>query len=158
MKLRRLCLSVSVIAAVLAAFSASPVSAENHRHNLAGTKPSWTAVAPKTADVGGGQHVTAQVWLTPRNGARLDSLAAAVSDPSSAQYGQFLTSAQYNEMFAPTSAQLATVTQWLNASGVHIDSVGPDNAYVAVSGTATAINSAFGTQLAIFNIKGNDEQ
>jgi subtilase family serine protease len=158
MKRRRLSLSISVIAAVLAAFSAAPVSAANHRHNLPGTKPGWTAVAPKTADVGGSQHVTAQVWLTPRNGARLDALAAAVSDPSSAQYGQFLTAAQYNEMFAPTSAQLATVTQWLNASGVHIDSVGTDNAYLAVSGTATAINSAFGTQLALFDVNGSDEQ
>ena len=157
-KLRRLSLSVSVIAAIVAAFSAAPVGAANHRHVLPGTKPSWTAAAPKTADLGGAEHVTAQVWLTPRNAAKLDSLAAALSDPSSAQYGQFLTAAQYNEMFAPTAGQLAAVTSWLTASGAHIDSVGPDNAYVAVSGTANAINAAFGTQMAVFEVKGNQEQ
>jgi subtilase family serine protease len=144
--------------AVVAAFSAIPASAGNLRHALLGTRPSWTTVAPKTADVSSGQHVTAQVWLTPRNGATLNSLAAAVSDPSSAQYGHFLTAPQYTQMFAPTSTQLAAVTQWLMASGVHIDSVGPDNAYVAVSGTAAAINSAFGTQLAVYMVKGNLEQ
>jgi subtilase family serine protease len=158
MNLRRLSLFVSVTAALVAAFSAAPVGADNQRHILPGTKPSWTAAAPKTADVDGGQHVTAQVWLTPRDGSKLDSLAAAVSDPSSGKYGQFLTPAQYNEMFAPTPGQLAAVTSWLTASGVRIDSVGPDNAYVAVSGTATAINEAFGTQLAVFEVKGNQEQ
>src|SRR5260370_11141267 len=158
MKLRRLSLSVSVIAALIAAFIAAPVGAANHRHLLPGTKPSWTAAAPKPADVAGAQHVTAQVWLTPRNGATLDPLAAAVSDPSSAQYGNFLTAAQYNQAFAPSSAQLAAVTEWLTASGAHVDSVGPDNAYVAVSGPATAINAAFGTQLAVFDVKGNQEQ
>jgi subtilase family serine protease len=158
MRLRRLGLSLSVLAALVAAFTAAPVSASNGRHALTGTKPGWTTVAPKAADVSGGLHVTAQVWLTPRNGATLDSLAAAVSDPSSAQYGQFLSATQYKQMFAPTSAQLAAVTQWLTASGVTIDSVGPDNAYVAVSGTAAAMNSAFGTQLAVYKIKGKLEQ
>jgi subtilase family serine protease len=158
MKLRRLGLSISVMAALVAAFGAAPVSASNNRHVLPGTKPSWTAAATKTSDVGGSEHVTAQVWLTPRNGAKLDALAAAVSDPSNGHYGQFLTAAQYNQTFAPTSAQLAAVTQWLAASGAHVDSVGPDNAYVAVSGTAAAINAAFGTQLSIFKVNGNSEQ
>ena len=158
MRLRRLGLSLSVIAALVAAFSATPASAGNQRHALLGTRPSWTALAPKTADVSSSQHITAQVWLTPRNGATLDALAAAVSDPSSAQYGHYLTAPQYRQMFAPASAQLAAVTQWLTGSGVRIDSVGPDNAYVAVSGTAAAINSAFGTQLAVYKVKGNLEQ
>jgi subtilase family serine protease len=158
MKLRRLGLSISVMAAVVAAFSAAPVSASSNRHILPGTKPGWTAAASKTSDVGGSEHVTAQVWLTPRNASKLDALAAAVSDPSNRNYGQFLTAAEYNQAFAPTSAQLATITQWLNASGAHVDSVGPDNAYVAVSGTAAAINGAFGTQLSIFKVNGNSEQ
>jgi len=158
MKLRRLGLSISVMAAVVAAFSAAPVSASSNRHILPGTKPSWTAGANKTADVGGSEPVTAQVWLTPRNASKLDALAAAVSDPSNRNYGQFLTAAEYNQAFAPSAAQLATITQWLTASGAHVDSVGPDNAYVAVSGTAAAINAAFGTQLSTFKVNGNSEQ
>jgi subtilase family serine protease len=158
MRLRRLGLSISVIAALVAAFSATPVSAASQRHALPGTKPAWTSVAPRAANVSGGVHVTAQVWLSPRNGAALDSLAAGVSDPSSAQYGHFLTAAQYKQMFAPSSTQLAAVTHWLTASGAHIDSVGADNAYVAVSGPAAAINAAFGTQLAVYTIKGKPEQ
>ncbi|HXC79762.1 MAG TPA: S53 family peptidase [Candidatus Acidoferrum sp.] len=159
MRLRRLGLSLSVIAALAAAaFGAAPVSASNQRHALPGTKPSWTSVAPRTANVGGGLHGTAQVWLTPRNGAALDSLAAAVSDPSNAQYGHFLTAPQYRQLFAPTSAQLSAITQWLTASGLHIDSVGADNAYVAVSGTAASMNAAFGTKLAVYKVNGKLEQ
>ena len=67
----------------------------SNRHVLPGTKPSWTTAAPQTAAVPSGRLVHARVWLTPRNGAQLDALAQAVSDPSSAQYGQFISADQY---------------------------------------------------------------
>ena len=158
MTYRRFGLAVSLIAAVVAAFAAPPVSAAGGRHVLTGTKPDWTAIATKTADVAAGQSTTAQVWLSPRNQSQLNSMAAAVSDPQSASYMQYMTTAQYIATFAPTTAQVAALTQWLTSSGVSVDAVGPANAYIAVSGTAAAINSAFGTTLSTFNVNGNSEQ
>ena len=112
----------------------------------------------RTAIVPSSQHVDARVWLAPNNSAQLDSLAQAVSDPSSAQYRQYLTPAQYDAQFAPTSDQVAAVKQWLTGAGLSVVTVGPDNHYVAVAGSAAAINAAFGTQLALYKVNGTEQQ
>ena len=128
------------------------------RQILPGSKPAWTSVAPQAAAVPSGRLVHARVWLTPRNAAQLDALAQAVSDPSSAQYGQFLTADQYNAQYAPTATQVGQVTQWLTGSGLTVTATGPDNHFVAVSGSASAIASAFGTPLADYVVNGKKTQ
>lgn len=157
MNLRRLGVSVSVVAALVAAFTASPVGAASGRHVFPGTRPGWTSNASGTA-VAGGNRLSAYVWLTPRNSAQRDALAAAVSDPANASYRQFMTRAQYQAAFAPSAAQVADVTSWLAGAGVHVDSVGAGNAFLKVSGTAAAINSAFDTQVATYVVNGKQEQ
>jgi subtilase family serine protease len=128
------------------------------RQILPGSKPAWTSVAPQAAAVPSGRLVHARVWLTPRNAAQLDALAQAVSDPSSAQYGQFLTADQYNAQYAPTATQVGQVTQWLTGSGLSVTATGPDNHFVAVAGSASAIASAFGTPLADYVVNGKKTQ
>ena len=154
---RAACMAVGV-AAVFAA-AASVAGAAPGRHALRGGQPpAWTKRAPQLGAVSANKGVGAKVWLAPRNAAQLAALAQAVSDPSSAQYGQFLTEPQYVAQFAPTDDQVAAVREWLTAAGLHVDAVGPDNHYVAVSGTASAIESAFGTPLALFQVNGKAEQ
>ncbi len=128
------------------------------REILPGSKPAWTSVAPQPTAVPSGRLVHARVWLTPRNAAQLDALAQAVSDPSSAQYGQFLTADQYNAQYAPTATQVGQVTQWLTGSGLSVTATGPDNHFVAVAGSASAIASAFGTPLADYVVNGKKTQ
>ena len=128
------------------------------RHVLQGTRPSWTSAVPKTANVPSAQLVHAKVWLAPRNSAQLDTLAQAVSDPTSSQFGRFISDDEYRAQFAPTASQLAQVTQWLTKAGLNVDDVGPDAHFVAVSGSAESVNSAFGTQLATFVVNGEQTQ
>ena len=131
---------------------------DSGRHVLPGSKPAWTTVAPQTAAVPSSQLVHARVWLTPRNTAQLDALAQAVSDPSSAQYGQFISADQYAAQFAPTADQVGQVTQWLTQSGLSVTATGPDNHFVAVAGSASAISSAFGATLADYLVNGKQAQ
>ncbi len=157
-RLRRLfALAIGVLtcAAMLGASSAVGASG---RSNLNGTKPSWTAKAPKAGNVSALQQVSAKVWLTPRNADQLAALAKAVSDPNSAQYGQFISESQYVAQFAPTASQVSAVTDWLKGAGLTVTATGPDNHYVAVSGSADAINTAFGTTLATYTINGKQWQ
>lgn len=152
---------VGVFLFAASAFSVIPAGASllpGTRHVLPDTKPSWTAAVQQTGTLSAGQRVTAKIWLSPRNAASLDTLAQAVSDPSSALYGKFLTSAQYAAQFAPSAAQVTAVTSWLSGYGLHIDTVGAGNTYVAVSGSAAAANAAFNTKLAHFLVKGKQEQ
>jgi subtilase family serine protease len=133
-------------------------SSPSSRTTLVGSRPSWVPAVARAGTVPSGQHVDARVWLAPNNSTQLASLAKAVSDPSSSQYGQFLTTAQYDQQFAPTAAQVAAVSQWLTGAGLSIVNVGPDNHFVAVSGSADAINAAFGTQLALYQVNGTEQQ
>jgi len=139
-------------------FGAGSAVGASGRSTLNGSKPSWTAKAPKAGNVSATQQIGAKVWLAPRNAAQLASLAKAVSDPNSSQYGQFLSESQYAAQFAPTAAQVSAVQQWLTGAGLTVTSTGPDNHFLAVTGSAGAINSAFGTTLARYTIKGKQYQ
>jgi len=160
---RLLVLAVGVLtcAALLgatAAVSAPKLVRRHSRFQLAGTKPSWASPGRLTGAVAATHSVNARVWLAPRNSAQLDALAREVSDPASSQYRKYISNAQYVARFAPTAAQVAAVMRWLTAAGLQIDRVGPDNHYLAVSGSAAAINAAFSTQLARFGVKGKQVQ
>jgi subtilase family serine protease len=120
-------------------------SASTGRAVLSGTKPLWaTAKADKgsTADSNG---VTARVYLAGRDANGLAAYAKAVSDPSSALYGKYLTAKQVQARFGATKQQVAEVTAWLKASGLKV--TGTTQHYVTVTGDVVAAEKAFGTQL-----------
>src|SRR3954447_21378160 len=90
------------------------------RDTLAGTRPAWaTAKADKgaTADAA---HVTARVYLAGRDAAGLAAYAKAVSDPTSAAYGKYLTAQQTQDRFGATKAQVAAVRAWLTSAGLKV--------------------------------------
>ena len=151
-------LALLALVTVLGAASAQAAGHGGSRHTLPGTKPTWTAAASQAATPAPTNLMHAKVWLAPQNGAQLDALAQAVSDPSSSQYGQFITADQYAAQYAPAQDQVSQVSDWLTQAGLSVDSVGPDNHYVAVSGTTDAVNAAFGTRLATFVVNGQTTQ
>jgi subtilase family serine protease len=148
--------AVGCLAFAVAASAGGPKGQSASRHVLPGTLPAWTSAVPKAKAANG--QVGVKVWLTPRNAAQLDALAKAVSDPASSQYRQFLTPGAYRAQFAPTQAQVSQVAQWLGAAHLTVTSVGPDNHYVAATGSASAVGAAFGTQVASYTVNGQTEQ
>ena len=156
-RLRRLVIPAGVIvglAGLAAVVATATAGAANGRTPLPGTKPGWTAQATPTSTVAASQTEAAKVWLAPQNANALATLAKTVSDPSSAQYRQYLTHAQYVAQYAPTSATVSAVTKWLKQSGLTVTSVGVDNHYVAVTGPASAMTSAFGAKLGVYSANG----
>ncbi|MFF4757352.1 protease pro-enzyme activation domain-containing protein [Streptomyces sp. NPDC001292] len=115
------------------------------RSALTGTKPVWaTATADKGATSDSAQ-VHARVYLAGRDAAGLAQYATAVSDPSSASYGKYLSAQEAQARFGATKAQVAAVKSWLASSGLKVTSVTPH--YVAVSGDVAAAEKAFGAQM-----------
>jgi subtilase family serine protease len=157
-RLRRLALVTGTIAVLTAAGASAAQGDVPTRAVLAQTKPTWTAAATASAAVGTQTTVSAKVWLAPRDAAQLDALATAISDPSSAQYRQFLSADQVRAQFAPTADQVTQVTKWLSGAGLTVGAIGADNRFVAVSGTAAAINAAFGTQVTNYVVGGHAER
>lgn len=115
------------------------------RDTLAGTRPAWaTAKADKGATADSSQ-VSARVYLAGRDAAGLAAYAKAVSDPSSAAYGKYLSAKQAQARYGATEAQVAAVRSWLTAAGLKV--TGVTQHYVSVTGDVSAAEQAFGTQL-----------
>jgi subtilase family serine protease len=155
-------LAVLAVAAVgVATVGMQPASAQpGGRHQVDGSRPAWQSNPnfKKTGTIDEAKHVTAKVWLAGKDSAGLAALAQSVSDPSSADYGHYLTHDEYLSRFAPSDAQVAQVESWLKGAGLQVTSVGADNHYVAVSGTAGDASAAFGTTLAKYKFLGKTVQ
>ena len=134
--------------------AASPVQAATATSQaLAGSQPAWATAqadrgaAPSTTDV------TVDVYLNSSNPAGLAAYAAAVSNPDSSQYHQYLTPAQQNARFGATGAQVSAVQKWLAGAGLKVGST--TEQYVVASGSPTAIHAAFGTTLNNYSVSGH---
>src|SRR5436305_4350684 len=79
---------------------------------LQGSAPPWANSSNFAGAADPNENIGFRVYLTWNNADGAQALAQAVSDPRSAQYGQYLTPAQFRKQFAPPQAQVATVQAW----------------------------------------------
>ena len=87
-----------------------------------------------------------RIYLRARPG--LAAFAAAVSDPHSPGYAHFLTTTQYQSLFAPTQTQTSAVRDWLTSQGMTVTAT--DSHYIAVTATTAQVDAAFHTRLSGF--------
>jgi subtilase family serine protease len=159
--LKRSALAFCGVLCLVAIVSAAAAAGNgNGRQAISGSKPPWEANTnfKQVGTVPSGAKVSAKVWLAANNADALKALAQAVSDPTSSQYGKFLSHDQYMSQYAPTQAQVKAVKQWLKGANLKVGKVGPDNHYVTVSGAASDVQTAFGTQLGLFSVQGKQVQ
>jgi subtilase family serine protease len=95
-----------------------------------------------------------RVYLGWNDIAGAEALAKAVSDPSSSSYGHYLAPSEFRRRFAPTQAQVGAVQSWLRSQGLKVDYTPANNHYVAAEGTVAQAEAAFGTQFAMYSVRG----
>ncbi|MFI8531964.1 protease pro-enzyme activation domain-containing protein [Streptomyces aquilus] len=115
------------------------------RDTLAGTRPAWATAKADKGAAADSSRVSARVYLAGKDAAGLAGYAKAVSDPSSASYGKYLSAGQAQSRFGATKAQVAAVKSWLTSAGLKV--TGVTQHYVSVTGDVAAAEKAFGTQL-----------
>lgn len=148
------------VAAAVAAASASgaPAAAAAPPASLtaiAGTVPVYRDSVKDlgtTADV---TPVRAMIALRHRDAAGLDRFIAAVTDPASRRYGDYLSPAEFEQRYAPTDATVSAVSRVARAAGLTVAAAPRNNAYVMVSGTAAQARALFHTTLHDFAYKGS---
>lgn len=91
--------------------------------------------------------VTVRLGMKLQNKAALETYVKNISDPSNALYGQFLTPAQFTASYAPSSAQVQQVVNFLSSAGFTNIQVEPNNMLVSADGTAAIASAAFRTPL-----------
>ena len=112
--------------------------------------PAWTTHAVKVGQTPAAQtqHLTAVLAL--RDAAGAESLAAAVSDPSSAAYGHFVSAAQLARPLRAPQLGRRQVTAWLRASGFTVGAIPANHRTISFSGTTAQVEKAFATDLQTF--------
>src|SRR2546421_363949 len=93
------------------------------------------------------QQLNLSIGLKIRNQADLDSLLQAMYDPQSAQYHQYLTPDQFNQLFAPTSDQVQQVVSFLQSQGLAVTGIAPNNLLIGATGIVAQVQKAFDTQI-----------
>src|ERR1051325_11065633 len=91
------------------------------------------------------------VWsLDLRNRAALDQFLADVQDPASPVFHQFLASADFNALYAPTAAQEAQVVDFLSASGFTVTQTFSNRLLVEAKAPVSVVESTFGVDVHAF--------
>ncbi len=115
------------------------VKVDNAQPTLSGAAVTGTADSSDAIDI--------TVHLRNRNQAALTKLIDELSDPSSAQYGKYLTADQFVAQFGPTKASVAKVENFLKDSGLTVTGVADNSAYVEARGSVSKVQKAFSTTL-----------
>src|SRR5271163_4255251 len=97
-------------------------------------------------------HMLLQLKRSNEQQQQLEQLAGQLSEPSSPNYRQFLTAAQFAATYGPHPQDVQTITGWLRSYGFQVNAVYPTA--IDFSGTAGQVREAFGTPIHRFNING----
>ena len=146
------CGTIAGLAAV-----AGPVAAQaaTGRHTLPGSTPRWLHSAHKLGATPSAQRVSFGIVLSMRDQAGAASQLKAISEPGSAQYGDWLSNKAFDAKYAPAKASVSAVRGWLRAAGLRRDQ---DAAAAACTSRRparpTQVEQTFGTSLHHYKYNG----
>jgi subtilase family serine protease len=90
------------------------------------------------------------IMLPLRNESELNSLLQRLYDPSSPDYRQFLTVAQFTQRFGPTQQDYQAAIAFARANGLTVTDTPPNRLLVDVSGSVAQIERAFHVKMAVY--------
>lgn len=99
-----------------------------------------------------GSRLHLDVTLQPRDPAALSAFAAAVTNPQSPQFRQFLRPGQFGPRFGPSLSAVAAVRGALRAAGLSPGRVSSDRLIIPVTAPAAAVEHAFGISLVRYRL------
>ncbi len=119
---------------------------------ISDSHPSWATASADAGALSSGTQLTGTIYLAGQDAAGLANYATAVSTPGSADYGKFLTPAQYDAKYGATQAQISAVQKWAEGAGLTVQSA--TQHAITVKGTNAAISKAFGASVHNYKVSG----
>jgi subtilase family serine protease len=141
--------------ALFAGYGAASAASSSGRRAVPDSKPSWLTQAKRQGATANSTKVDFGILLSSPDLAAEKALLAKVSDPDSAQYGQYLTRAQFVQKFAPAASDVSAARTWLTSQGFSIRGVLGGGTYLEASGTAKQVAKTFDTSLSSFSYLGH---
>lgn len=129
----------------------------SHLQPLLNHHPLWANPANDTgpmADDTTMQALTLVLSRPAEQESAFEQFLADQQNPSSPNYHHWLTPAEVGARFGLADSDIAVITAWLQAQGLHVDWVAPSKIFIGFSGTAADIAHAFQTVMHIYRING----
>jgi hypothetical protein len=115
------------------------------RHEVTSGKARLAGIMP--AD----EQMSFSIVLPLRNESELDRMLGRLYDPSSPDYRQFVSVAEFTEKFGPSAEDYAAVLAFARASGLEPTASPTANRMVIpLKGTVRAVNKAFHVQMSLY--------
>lgn len=144
--------SVAALCAALIALLGLQAASASSRAALHGTAAPAKARAHRVGSISSSSPVAFQLVLKLRDAKGAADFARSVSTPGSSNFRHYLTTAQWEARYSPTSAAVAKARSWLQSQGFHVGAVSADRITIAASGTAGQVERAFSTSLANYRV------
>jgi subtilase family serine protease len=137
-------------AAIACAVPVTSAMAAATSGNVAG----WVKNATLIGAAPDNMQVTIAVHMNLSNTAALKTLAAQVSNPSSASYGHYLSREQFGARFAPAAADVEAVRAGMEHVGMTNVTVGPFGTYVSATATVRQLSTVLHITQNLYSYKG----
>ncbi|HEY3610192.1 MAG TPA: S53 family peptidase, partial [Pseudonocardiaceae bacterium] len=138
----------SLVLAGTASASTQPLVAVPQNVNPA------VATSARVADLTASSQVSFAVALKLRDEAGLNSFLAQVNNPTSTLYHHFLTPAQFNARYAPTTSDVASVRSFLTSHGIQVTKVSGNRDVIDAVGSVAQVKQAFATNMGVYQQNG----
>jgi subtilase family serine protease len=115
----------------------------------AGVAPMRATQVARDVGIANDAAITVAVALKNRDEAGLKALIEELHNPKSPQFHKFLSSKEFHARFDPSAESVAAATSYFKAAGL---SVKQDGHLLEVTGSAKAIQSAFGVALHAYEV------
>jgi subtilase family serine protease len=120
----------------------------------ASASPPAPAGAARLGQLASATRLNIEVTLNVPHQAALTAFLGGLTDPQSPDYQQFLRPGQFGPRFGPSLAQVAAVDRSLRTAGLSPGPVSANRLAIPVTGTAAAIQHAFGITLENYRLPG----
>jgi subtilase family serine protease len=90
------------------------------------------------------------IMLPLRNQTDLTSLLDRLNDPTSPDYGHFLTVAQFTDQFGPTKSDYQAVVNFAKANGFTVTGTSPNRVLVDINGSVAQVEKAFHVVMTVY--------
>jgi subtilase family serine protease len=93
------------------------------------------------------ERVVMVLKRSPEQDAALAAFNERQYDPNSPDFHHWLTAEEFGQLYGPSDADIASVTNWLQNHGMQIDEVGKGRVYIQFTGTVGNVERAFRVEM-----------
>jgi hypothetical protein len=144
----------AIMMAVLSIVASAPAQQRQALPNHLGAPAS----ARRISALPSAQRLNVALSLPMRNPQQLQALVQQLKDPTSAQYGRYLTVSQFTQQFGPTVADYDKVLAYATSHGLSVTRTYRNRTLVNVSGPVAALNQIFHVTLGLYQHPTEDRK